>query len=900
MALPLRDYQQRTLDALERYFDEATRLGAKRAFVVCTDRPYHEVPQLPALPHVCLRVPTGGGKTLMAAHAVGIAAARWVRRDRVTCLWLTPSNAIRDQTLARLRTPGDPYREALAAPVGGALTVLSLGEALAVTRGTLDADTVVVVATVQALRVADTEGRKVYEANGALAHHFSGLDPSLLAALERREDGAPVESLADVLALRHPVVIVDEAHNVRGDLSFETLARVAPSCVVEFTATPDTRPAAPDAGRVPSNVLAHVSAAELKAEEMVKLPVRLWSYAAWTDAVAEAVARRHALEQAAAEEARATSERVRPMILFQAQPQRAGAAAGTVVTPEVLREHLIETHRVPREQIAVATGTTRELDGVDVNDPACPLRYVITVQALREGWDCPPAYVLCSVAEQGSERAVEQILGRVLRLPGARRKRDDALNIAYAYVVSASFAAAAARLRDGLVDNGFERLEAAALVEEGAPGATTAGLPLFYATPVEPVRRTVRESPAPERWAALPSALRGAVTYDAARGSLTLTAPVSSEGAERLAECFAASAARAEVLEAAAASRDRTVNPALGVPLGTSPRNDSPPTPKRLVVPQLAVQTEFGLEPFDEEHFLEDGWRVAACDPVLGAADYPREAVRGAGGELDVSAEGRLHLRPFQDQIAEQLALLTGEPGWSVPALAVWLDRHIPHRDLTQPDAQLFLHRAIEALVAEGVDVGQLARDKYRLRAALERKIAAYREAARGRAYQHTLLPATGTPFVVTPDVATVLDATTPQGVDAYAPNELYAGGTQFRRHLFPRVAKFDSGPEYACAVHLDTHPRVECWVRNLSGRPRHSFSFQTATDRFYPDFVGRLRDGRIFAVEVKGEDRWHLPDSEEKRKVGALWAEASAGRCVFVMPRGEDWAAVDATFAAG
>lgn len=136
-------------------------------------------------------------------------------------------------------------------------------------------------------------------------------------------------------------------------------------------------------------------------------------------------------------------------------------------------------------------------------------------------------------------------------------------------------------------------------------------------------------------------------------------------------------------------------------------------------------------------------------------------------------------------------------------------------------------------------------------------------------------------------------------GVDAYAPNKLYTGGTEFRRHLFPRVGDFDSGSEYKCAVHLDAHPRVDCWIRNLSGRPRHSFALQTATDRFYPDFVGRLKDGRVFVVEVKGADRWELPDSAEKRTVGALWQEASGGRCVFVMPRGEDWGPVDAAFGA-
>jgi type III restriction enzyme len=57
---------------------------------------------------------------------------------------------------------------------------------------------------------------------------------------------------------------------------------------------------------------------------------------------------------------------------------------------------LLHDCRIPEEQIALATGETKELDGIDLSQKDVPVRYVITVQALREGWDCPFAYVLCS------------------------------------------------------------------------------------------------------------------------------------------------------------------------------------------------------------------------------------------------------------------------------------------------------------------------------------------------------------------------------------------------------------------------------------------------------------------------------------------------------------------------
>jgi type III restriction enzyme len=895
MTLPLRAYQARTLDALATYFDEAAWSGAKRAFIAQTERPYRTVPQLPDLPYVCLRVPTGGGKTLMAAHAVGITARHWVQHERVACLWLVPSNAIREQTLARLRDPADPYRQALASRFTGPVTVMDLREALALQRATLDGETVVIVATLAALRVSDTEGRKVYEANGALQHHFAGLPPELRPGLECRDDGTPVESLANALRLRRPVVVMDEAHNARTPLSFDTLARFAPSCVIEFTATPATRHA-PDAGHHASNVLAHVSAAELKAEEMIKLPVRLWTNPQWVDAVTEALAMRRELEAVALREQAVTGERLRPILLFQAQPKREGTET---VTPEVLRQALIDDHRIPAAEIAIETGTTRDLDGVDLDDPACPIRHVITVQALREGWDCPMAYVLCSVAEQASARAVEQLLGRVLRLPRARRKEAPALNRAYAYVVSPTFAEAARGLKDALVEAGFERLEADALVEAGPAGDAT--MPsLFAATPETPVARILRESPVSERVAELTAALRDIVrVVGIASGEtrIELLAPVGEAAAEQLAGCFATAESRAMVRALARASRGGDTG---GSRPDVAGRDESSSEARRaddrpLVIPQLAIRDAQGhLELYDETHLLDHAWRLAACDPVLEESEFPLVVRSTSSGEIDIGETGQLRIS-LGEVVSNQLVLLEGEPGWTLASLAVWLDAHIPHPDLTQADVRLFIGRVLEALAARAeVTVERLARDKYRLRKAIESRIVAHRAAQRRMVYQRTLFEGTHDAIVVGDEVALVLDASA-----RYAPTSFYEGPFEFRKHLFRHVGGPLDGEERDCAVWLDQHPRVVRWVRNIPSRSSDSFWLQTATDRFYPDFVGELVDGRVFALEYKGEPYWSNDDSREKRLVGDLWAAASGGRCLFVMPRGTDRTPIEAAFAA-
>ena len=66
------------------------------------------------IPHVCFKVPTGGGKTLLAAAAL----MRLGRQTGLT-LWITPTRAIYDQTKAALRNREHPYRQMLELASGG-------------------------------------------------------------------------------------------------------------------------------------------------------------------------------------------------------------------------------------------------------------------------------------------------------------------------------------------------------------------------------------------------------------------------------------------------------------------------------------------------------------------------------------------------------------------------------------------------------------------------------------------------------------------------------------------------------------------------------------------------------------------------------------------------------------
>jgi type III restriction enzyme len=307
----LKSYQQASLDTLRAYLGAARIIGAAPAFNgmerpgIRNPRPYAPLQGLPAIPYVCLRLPTGGGKTLLSAHAVKLAADTYLEQEFPLVLWLVPTNTIRSQTLDTLRKPGNPNRETLHEAFAGRVRIFDIADFAQITPADLAANVCIVVATMQTLRVTNTDGRKVYAHNENLEPHFTAI-PANTPNMERYEEGERAgrikPSFRNLLAFHRPLVIVDEAHNNMSALSNEVLQRTGAACVVEFTATP-----AED-----SNILHNVSATELKAEEMIKLPIRLTEHPTWQDAVRDSIRTRQRLADLAQDD----PAYIRPIILF--------------------------------------------------------------------------------------------------------------------------------------------------------------------------------------------------------------------------------------------------------------------------------------------------------------------------------------------------------------------------------------------------------------------------------------------------------------------------------------------------------------------------------------------------------------------------------------------------------
>lgn len=874
----LKEYQRLALGRFGDFLRSTVNDGADVAFYKATKFPYRQAPTVEdGTPFVCLRVPTGGGKTLMAAHSIGVAARDYLQASNPMVLWLVPSSAILDQTVAALKDEGHHYRAALLQTFNRNFSVMTKSEALAMSKADATGGAVVIVSTIQSFRREDDtgkenpEGLKVYDDAGVLMDHFSNLTEGQIAPLDMVEGGSrPVYSLANLLKLHRPMVIVDEAHNSRTALSFRTLARFNPSLILELTATPQTEHK-PERDKYASNILYSVSAAELKAEQMIKMPIRLTTEAEWVKTIGGALDCQKALEEAARAEQAETGEYIRPIILFQAQS--AAANDPTRITWDKIETYLRDDQRIPKDQIAVHTGPRKDLDAIpDIRSDECPVRYIITVSKLKEGWDCPFAYILCSVADQVSATAVEQILGRVLRMPKAQRKRRDALNQSYAFIVSHSFDTTAQQLRDGLVEGaGFNPMEAAQIV---APQQDFGFANIHAPYQSDPLPNEV--APPAVIVAAidrLPLSVKSRLIFDPDARTLTYKGPMTRDNRNLIHLAFAAVPKVAKTIDRLYAKSNQFQTSA-------ADEDNKPP----FVVPLLGLRKQGELQLFTQEHFLDLPWRLDQFDPaaILERFRLPDTA---RTGEIDVGAKGAIEIG-FPKKVQSDLALVIREPAWnSVAKLANWVDSGIVHPDVTKPSAVVFITKAIEALIAAGHDIQVLARNKYDLRKAIGSLIKDLRSEREVMQYS-ALFATNAADFAVSADLSLIFDEQT------YAPNQPYSGGTKFEKHYTRLIGDLlPKGEEFDCAVHLDRLDDVRYWIRNID-RKKSSFWLQLPHERFYPDFVAMLTDGRILVVEYKGE---HLYDGEEvKRHIGAVWAEASGGKCLFCMPTKRDYGLID------
>ena len=446
--MELKNYQIQVIRDLERFLElliekqsissaYSTLWNEKGVNVGIDGMPPYKT-ELAGVPQVCFKVPTGGGKTFLAANSIKPIFDSMPHIHPKAVVWLVPSDAILTQTYRTLTDKNHDYRKKIDVDFGNKVEIYSKQQLLNgqnFNPTSVSDNLSVFVLSYDSFRTSKKDGRKAYQENGSLLP-FVRFKQDSGSLLEDTDETA----LIQVIRKLNPVVIVDESHHATSKLSKEMLQNFNPSFVLDLTATPKNG----------SNIISFVDARQLKAENMVKLPVIVYNRKSQEDVFVSAISLRRKLENEAVEEQKNGGRYIRPIVLFQAQPRTNDDST----TYDKIKHTLIDMG-IPESEIAIKTADRDELKNIDLSSHDCSIRYIITVNALKEGWDCPFAYILATVANRTSSIDVEQILGRILRLPNTRKNEREVLNLSYVITSSNAFYATLDKVVAGLNAAGF-------------------------------------------------------------------------------------------------------------------------------------------------------------------------------------------------------------------------------------------------------------------------------------------------------------------------------------------------------------------------------------------------------------------------------------------------------------
>lgn len=451
--MELKQYQQETLNDLASFMEQLNEdndlqkaydnFWKERGIDISSVKenkyihPYDN--SIKGVPRVMFKVPTAGGKTFIACNALKVIFDHLPSEQPKVVAWFVPSDSILKQTYANLSNPSHPYRQRINSHFNNRVTVVDKEAALSGTGiqpTQIQEQLTIFVLSIQSFAANNKDGRRVYRENSSLTAYANAFGSN------NKIEGADETSLIQALAHLNPVVIIDESHNFEAKLRIEMLNQINPSFILDLTATP----------REKSNIISFVDAKKLKDANMVKLPVVLYNRDSTEEVMLDAMQLQKKLEDRAKKMEKEGGRYIRPIVLFQAQPK----TDKDNETFDKIKQQLLEKG-IAEGRIKIKTADRDELKGIDLMSEECEVRYIITVNALKEGWDCPFAYILASLANKTSRIDVEQILGRILRLPYATKHENEFLNLSYVFTSSNNFKDTIESVIKGLNNAGFSQ-----------------------------------------------------------------------------------------------------------------------------------------------------------------------------------------------------------------------------------------------------------------------------------------------------------------------------------------------------------------------------------------------------------------------------------------------------------
>ncbi len=478
--MELKKYQQRVLNEVQIYLEALTDARKGRNPDYASDDAWHKVSEEIGLglryrrltngagadmPNFCLKVPTGGGKTLLATQVLGqvYKTLLTARNGAGLVLWVVPSDQIYKDILKALKNKRHPYREALEYALSRRVEVWQKHEIARLNPSQLATCLNVLVVKLQGANRQDKEALKFFQDSGGnIVQHFPAEDdpeahrrlkeliPNLDMLADDVETGAHLAktSVGNLARLCEPIVILDEGHKATSELARQTIAGFNPCLVVELSATPHKE----------ANILSRVSGRELLKEQMIKLPINVATsrITNWENCITMARDKREHLARLALQYYRDGGRLIRPIVLVQVERTGKDQIDTNYYHSEQVKEYLIGKLGVAKESIAIKSSEKDDIEDIDLMDEHCRIEWIITKSALQEGWDCPFAYVLVSLSNTRSTQSMTQLVGRVLRQPFVEQTPFADLNESYVYCLRESAESVVREVRSALTKEGYE------------------------------------------------------------------------------------------------------------------------------------------------------------------------------------------------------------------------------------------------------------------------------------------------------------------------------------------------------------------------------------------------------------------------------------------------------------
>lgn len=841
--------QNNRLDiAYEKYWEErGISLRANDDYL----HPYDN--SITGVPRITMKIPTAGGKTFVACHALRHIFDHYTTTAPQVVAWFVPSDTLLAQTFQNLNNPLHPYRQSIDVLFNNRVQVVSKEMALEgqhISPAEITEQLTIFVFSVQSFVDVVRNGLpRVYRQNSNL----DGYRKTLLGDEGQLVEQADETSLINWVAGLQPVVIIDESHNFEADLRVDLLNSINPCFILELTATPRKR----------SNIISFVDAMKLKKEHMVKLPVIVYNSLKVSDVIVNAINLRRNLERRARAEQESGGDYIRPIVLFQAQPK----SDNENITFDKIRQQLVEAG-IPEEHIKIKTAERNELKGIDLASPACEVRYIITVNALKEGWDCPFAYILASLANRTSRVDVEQILGRILRLPHTREHTDEYLNLSYVFTSSNAFKDTLDNIISSLNKAGFSARDyrlAEPEAERQGHGNAPATLPDLFPQPQD-------SSPA------IPASPEMAEDDKMNIDANEIKERLSSAQSYRQTEDFLHQAqAQNQDYNQQLAQNDPNENIPTDImdKLKRYPMKDSfKPIVSKLCLPNffikvpahpLFTQKVGEYLPLKQE-FLLKGFNLDTQDRNI---DFDN-TVTTSSVSIDLEERNSNEYVPKYKTLSSKQTEIFKEQFFSSPVerkidyLAKYVGRQISQINaLSEPQIIRYIKGALQPLSNE--TLSELANNEVGTARAFKEKIIRLMRSYAEK--QFAMMLDTGE--IICQESYTLPERITLTDFCLGIPKALYAEEEKcdtFEYQVIRQIAELDN---------------VLCWHRNQERGK--GFGLNGYTHNHYPDFIVILKNGHVILVETKGR---HLDNSDSKSKIklGRAWADKAGSKYRYFM----------------